>query len=119
MEWANVVELTQTEPGDQPAHRDAAEFSHGVRRDSCRIAFENQSAFPRQRLGLHADVFWIEIFRARIHGAEVALATIERGDHRIRAHGKAQRLHGAMRLDRMPEQKARTEFRAEAALIAC
>src|SRR5208337_1563357 len=75
-------------------------------------------ALARQRFGLHTDVLGIEVLRAGIERAEIALAAIERGDHGVGAGGKAERLHGAMRLNGMPKQKARTKFRAEAALVA-
>src|ERR1035438_5630533 len=81
-------------------------------------ALEDKSALPGQWLGLHADALWIEILRACIHGAQIALAAIECGHHGVQAGFKTERLHGAMRFDGMAEQEARAEFRAETALIA-
>ncbi len=81
-------------------------------------SLEGEVALPRQRLVLHADGLGIEILGASVHGAEIALAAVERGGHSVIARGEAQRLHGAMRLNRMAEQEARAELGAEAALIA-
>src|ERR1017187_7494559 len=115
---AYVIEFSQSQPGNEPAHRHPAKFRHGMGRYRLGRALEDKSALPGQWLGLNADALWIEILRACIHGAQIALAAIERGHHGVQAGFKTERLHGAMRFDRMAEQEARAEFRAETALVA-
>ena len=90
-----------------------------MRLDGVGCAFPCEAALAGNGLGLHADGLGVEILRAGEHGAQVALAAVERaGDHGVGALGEAQRLHGAVRLDGMAEQVARAELGAEAALVA-
>jgi hypothetical protein len=90
-----------------------------MRRNRLRSSGEEEAVGARRGLGLGTDIFGIEVLRAGIEAAQVALATIQRaGDDLCRAGAEAQRLHRAVRLDGMAKQIARTELRAEAALVA-
>ena len=68
---------------------------------------------------LRADVFRVEVFRAGIEAAQVALATELGADHvGLADQVELQAPHGPMRLDRMAQQPARAKLRAKAALVA-
>ena len=61
----------------------------------------------------------VELLRAGVQAAQVALAAVERaGDQRAAGRREAERLHRAVRLDRVAEQVARAQLGAEAALVA-
>ncbi len=116
---ADVVELREAQARNEAGHGNAAEVGHRVRRDGLGCAGEEEAALAGGWLRLHAYVLGVEVFRAGVHGAEVALAAIERArDDCVWRAGEAEGSHRCVGLDGVPDEITRAEFRAEAALVA-
>ena len=120
LERPDVAELPQPEFLDQPRHRRLA-VPHVRFRPRCveRRVLPTLLLRGQPPLVLGADLLGIEVLRARIEAAQVALAA-EAGADRVRLahHVEAQASHRPVRLDGMPQEPARTKLGAIAALVA-